>query len=250
MFPSSSAKQFIGDDLVAGARAREACCDLSDPLVLGADIGRGGDPTCIVLRKGRDARTFAPVFMDTRNTMEIVARVQALYLTHRPDGVFVDGGGVGGGVVDRLRELHVPVIEVQFGGKADGALLVPGEHYADKGAEMWGCMREWLKGGAIPDQNMVLEVTGRQDYHVMKEGIECIKLESKDDMKSRGLSSPNWGDALAMTFAYPVLKRQDGRAGGPHQAGPVGRHDYDPFANGGPSIPVGNRVNSDYDPFM
>ena len=67
-------------------------------------------------------------------------KVVAEYL---PDAVFVDGGGVGGGVVDRLRQLSITCIDVNFGAKADDA------RYLNKRAEMWGRMKEWLVGGSI-----------------------------------------------------------------------------------------------------
>ena len=61
-----------------------------------------------------------------------------------PDAVFIDGAGVGGGVIDRLRQLGYKVIEVQAGSSADAA-----DKYLNKRAEMWGLLREWLKTGCL-----------------------------------------------------------------------------------------------------
>ena len=70
--------------------------------------------------------------------------------------VFVDGGGVGGGVVDRLRQLHLDPIKVQFGGKPDDP-----RKYANKRAEMWGVMRDWLRVGCIQaDEALATDLTG------------------------------------------------------------------------------------------
>jgi len=119
--------------------------------------------------------------------------------THQADAVFVDGGGVGGGVVDRLHQLHVPVIEVNFGGKAEDS------RYQNKRAEMWGNMREWLQRGSIPrDQELIDDLIG-VEYGFTP--TNKIQLEKKEDMKKRGLASPDLADALALTFAYPVAPK-------------------------------------------
>ena len=70
--------------------------------------------------------------------------------------MFVDGGGVGGGVEDRLRQLGVPVIDVQFGSKSD-RLALDEARYANKRSEIWGSLREWLKVGALPPHDELRE---------------------------------------------------------------------------------------------
>lgn len=143
--------------------------------------------------------------------MQLAARVAALSTGDggRPDAIFVDEGGVGGGVVDRLRQLGVPVTGVNFGARPDSGMLQElgglGERYANKRAEMWGSLREWLRRGAIPkDQELQDDLTG-VEYGYNSDN--AIQLERKEDMKKRGLSSPDVADALALTFAYPVVAR-------------------------------------------
>jgi len=134
--------------------------------------------------------------------------------------VFVDGGGVGGGVVDRLRQLTIDVVEVQFGGKADDA-----RKYANKRAEMWGRMKDWLACGCLAkDETLVTDLTG-VEYGF--NASDQILLESKDSMKKRGLASPDDGDALALTFAHPVPEYTND---GPQVQG-FARHrrEYDPY---------------------
>ena len=75
--------------------------------------------------------------------MQLAARVAEVVAEFQPDAVFVDGGGVGGGVVDRLRQLAFNCVDVNFGAKADDA------RYLNKRAEMWGRMKEGLVGGSI-----------------------------------------------------------------------------------------------------
>ena len=106
--------------------------------------------------------------------------------------------GIGGPIVDRLRQLgHTNVMEVQFGGRA------PKRKYANMRPYMWGQMRDWLGHGCIDDDaRLEQDVTG-PDYQHDKH--DRIVLEAKERMKKRGLDSPDDGDALALTFATPVL---------------------------------------------
>src|SRR3981081_3776101 len=73
--------------------------------------------------------------------------------------------------------------------------------YANKRAEMWGFMKEWLKVGSLPDDNELSADLKAVDYGY--DASDAILLERKDDMRRRGLASPDDGDALALTFAYP-----------------------------------------------
>jgi phage terminase large subunit len=119
----------------------------------------------------------------------------------------IDEGGLGSGVVDRLAEQRYKVRGVNFGWKANSVA------YANKRAEMWGTMREWLKTASIGSaganashENSYLkaELCG-PEYKLTSNG--AIQLESKDSMKKRGVASPDVADALALTFAYPVANR-------------------------------------------
>lgn len=208
-FPRVGSMQFISSEIVDAARKREATATLSDPLIMGVDVGRfGDDPSCIVFRRGRDARSIPEEYLRGVDTMTLAARVMELQQQHRPDAIMVDGGGVGGGVVDRLMMLKQNVIEVQFGGKPDrGSMTREGAVvYANKRSEIWGYMRDWLPTGSIPDVSACGdELTGVQYGYVFRDGKDAIQLEKKADMKARGLASPNWADALALTFSYPVM---------------------------------------------
>jgi len=199
-FPSASSMQFISGDLVDAAVEREAKCYLEEPLIIGCDVARFGDDQSVVsFRRGRDARTIEWAKYRGLDTMQLASRVAEFVRQHQADAVFVDGGGVGGGVVDRLRDLRVDVIEVNFGCKAEDA------RYNNKRAEMWGNMREWLDRGAIPtDRELTDDLIGLE-YSFTP--TNKIQLEKKEDMKKRGLSSPDIADALALTFAYPVAPK-------------------------------------------
>lgn len=211
VFPRSGTIQFIGLDLARAASQRDVAVHAFDPLLIGVDVARfGDDESVIYFRKGRDGRTIPPVRFRGVDTMTLASRVTESYLHYRADGVFVDGGGVGGGVVDRLRQLRVPVIEVQFGGKSDNnfGAVESGIMYANKRAEIWGSMKEWLATGAIIDEPQLINEIVGPEYGF--NGRNEILLESKDAMRKRGVSSPDLADALALTFAYPVVPKLKG----------------------------------------
>jgi hypothetical protein len=234
VFPRAGSTQFIGSDIVEAAAAREAHAGVYDALVLGVDPARfGDDESVIYIRKGRDGRTHPPLRFRGIDTMQLAARAAEQYEFFRADAIFVDESGLGAGVVDRLRQLRIPVIGVNNGASPDRSN--PGQEataYANKGAEMWGVMREWLgTGGAIPDDNdLKAQLEGREYGFVLRDGRDAIQLEKKSDMKKRGLSSPDIADALALTFAYPVQPNaRAGRAAAFTR--PLIEHEYDPFAH-------------------
>jgi len=228
-FPRIGAQEFVPAFSVAAARVREAEAQRFDPLILGVDVARyGDDESVIVVRKGRDARSTPAVRLRGMDTMQLASRVVEMALSLRADAVFIDGGGVGGGVIDRCRQLRLAVHDIQFGGKPDrGDMLSQGEAYANKRAEMWGAMRAWLVTGAIEDDDTLAEQLVAPSYGFNSR--DEIQLERKADMRARGLPSPDWADALALTFAWPVMPNADAGFDGLHK--PLVETEYDPFAN-------------------
>lgn len=230
-FPRAGSMQFIGTDRVEEAMSRDVATSLGEALVMGVDVARYGDDSSVIFfRKGRDARLIAPIILHKSDTMQLAARVVSEATRYRADAIFIDGGGVGGGVVDRCRQLGLLVYEVNFAARPDqGFYTTDSTRYANKRAEIWGTMKEWLKTGAIPDDQILkADLTAPQYYFTAD---NKIILERKQDMKKRGLASPDSADALALTFAFPVLPRPN--AGGPF-AGPsftpqAIKTDYDPW---------------------
>lgn len=235
MFPRVSSMQFIGAETVRGARLRDVYTPLTEALVMGIDVARfGDDKSVLAFRKGRDARSIPWIKVRSRDTMEIASLAAACIEKFKVDAVHVDGGGVGAGVVDRLRQMGHRVVDVQFGAAADRTSLdTDAARYANKRSEMWGYMKAWLEHGAVPDdQELENDCTGLlYGYRDGRKGSE-IMLEAKEHMKRRGLASPDSADALALTFAYPAMPRV--LAGGPQA---IGRQlyqaqiDYDPLAS-------------------
>jgi len=198
-FPNASDDQFIGSIIVDEAMKRERVKDQSAPIVIGVDPARfGSDSTVIAVRQGRDIIAIKRHKGD--DTMETVGRVIEAIEEYKPAMVVVDEGGLGAGVVDRLKEQRYKIRGVNFGSKSKNPLM-----WGNKRAEMWGEMREWLKTASIPsDRYLKSDLIGP----LMKpDSRGTIFLESKKDMKSRGLASPDAADAIAVTFAFPVAHR-------------------------------------------
>jgi hypothetical protein len=230
-FPRVGELEFISTEVVDAAMSRDAQAQITDPLAIGVDVARYGAAESVIwFRKGRDASTIPFQFYRGLSTVELATKVQEAHFEYHSDGIFIDGGGVGGGVVDNVRHLHLFCHDVQFGGKDDvGGFATgnAGELYANKRAAMWGAMRAWLNGGSIPnDPDLRSQLTGlTYTYNLRGE----IQLEKKEDMTKRGLPSPDRADALALTFAYPLQSHEF--AGGPHQSKKnLVESEYDPFA--------------------
>lgn len=234
VFPRVDAESFIPFDLARKAVGRELMPQ-AGTVVIGVDVGRfGDDPSVIYPRKGCDGVSMAPEIYYGLDTMSFAGKVALAFMTYRASAVMVDSGGVGGGVVDRLRMLRIPVIAVDFGEKPDDVNPDDGTKYANKRAEIWGAMRSWLVRGAIPDIKTGEHTTLVDELIAPNYSLnarEAILLENKKDMRKRGIPSPNVADALACTFAYPHFEAQSVfLADDLPKARPEG--DYDPFSEG------------------
>jgi hypothetical protein len=148
-----------------------------------------------------DVRILDPDLLRMRDSSVMVVKLSDL-LREGVNGrkihtMFIDSAGISGAVGSRLRQLgHGNVIEINFG--ADS----PDQHYANMRAYMWGKAKEWLLTGAIDaDPRLECDLTG--PGYVVDNKIR-VRLESKEDMKKRGLDSPDHGDALALSFAQTV----------------------------------------------
>lgn len=210
MFPSASSMQFIGMDQVEAAQARPVGTFLgSDPLIYGVDCARFGDDSSVLAKRvGRDARSRPWKRWNKMDAMQLAGDIALEAQQEHPDAIFVDAGNIGAAVVDRLRQLGIEnVYEVWFGGEGrDANWNGVKVRTANKRAEMWTNMREWLKSGSIPDEQKLIDDLVGPLYSFAGDDTR-IMLERKKDMKKRGLASPDDGDALACTFAEPVAPR-------------------------------------------
>jgi hypothetical protein len=200
MFPNAGDDQFISSSLVDDAMAREQYQDQSAPIIIGVDPARfGADATVIAIRQGRDI-----VRIDRHrgdDTMTVVGHIIETINEFKPALVVIDEGGLGAGIVDRLKEQRYKVKGVNFGNKSSKPIM-----YGNKRAEMWGTMREWLKTASIPNDKFLK--TDLISPMMKPDSRGTIFLESKKDMKARGLASPDAADAICVTFAFPVAHRE------------------------------------------
>jgi hypothetical protein len=221
-FPASSFTQLIPVETIDIAQRRQPITLFHEPLILGVDIARfGNNENVAVFRRGKDAREVPCQRWRGLTVPESGHRIASLIATYNPDAVFIDEGGVGGGVVDFVRLLGHPAIGINFGAKADtkpGGVLV-----SNKRAEIYLLLRDWLReGGTIESDPELKNQLISIEYSF--NNLQQYQLMKKEDMRRLGRPSPDWADALALTFALPVgnLRRQPVRSI---------RRDYDPLAD-------------------
>ncbi|MFB9246578.1 hypothetical protein [Massilia antarctica] len=182
-------------------------------FVIGCDPAEyGPDRTAIAFRHGRTV--FRIEYHEKKGPMEVAGILAGYYRDMQPDAIFVDKIGIGSGIVDRLKELGVPVIGVNSAARADDPEL-----YANKRAEIWYRFKEWIEDGPnrLPNDVAMIADISAPSYKTSSNGARLI--EAKEDMKKRQMRSPDGADAIAMTFAEPVIPRalrEDHSRGGGH----------------------------------
>lgn len=172
------------------------------PKILGVDCARfGNNKSSLIFRQGLSA--YGLESWRGLDTMQLASIVGARIQKEKPDAVFIDAIGLGGGVVDRLTHLGFNVIGVNSSSR-----MPSGSRYYNKRAEMWFLCQNWLEeGGSIPDVVSLKNDLVGPTYRYQLNGQ--IIVESKDDLQSRGIQSPDEGDALVNTFAQPVFRKMD-----------------------------------------
>lgn len=223
--PDSSTLQLIPTSYYEDNVDLDVFVTPADPLVMGVDVARFGDDKSVIwMRHGRDAESpndWARQIFENNDTMQLASRVAEIAREKRPDAILIDGGGVGGGVIDRCRQLGLDVIEVNFGGKATQAGV------ANMRSQMWSNLRDALRDGVrLPEMpDLRTDMCGLEyGYNVRND----LMLESKSDMKKRGLASPDLADALALTYAMPIMPNRQGYLGADTSTAAT---DYDPFGD-------------------
>lgn len=199
-FQNSGDESFIPHNLVADAVSLKDGMEEIGAKVGACDPARfGSDRTGIGHRTGRRFNNLE--YYDQMDTMEVAGLCKRYIQEHGLDRMFIDVNGLGAGVYDRLKEdgYGRVIRPVNFGSAA-----IQRDVYLNKRAECWGEMKKWLEEKPVEIPNLDAL---RRDLTAPQYGYDSktrIKLESKEDMKKRGMSSPDGGDVLAMTFAEPV----------------------------------------------
>lgn len=211
-FPSASNMQFIPSDLVDDAVSRplprvdytRMCA------VVGVDVARFGDDSSVIwTRFGLDGRSMKKKVYRGLDGFQLGAKIAEWHNELRRMGVGkvyinLDVGGVGASPVDWLRHNGYEVAAINFGERA-----MDSGKYRNRRAEMWGRLREWLQnGGCLPEHDRDL-YSNLTSVEYCFTPTNQIQLEKKEDMKKRGLPSPDHADALALTFAERINEYLD-----------------------------------------
>lgn len=205
--PKTPPEQFISTELweTASGRWNEAEKQEKDiprgiPLIMGVDPGAGGQgKTTILFRRG--GFVYKNILRSSEADQVKVAGIIAQAIRdYKPMIVFIDAHGIGWGVFNILQTLGFRNVMACFSGdtKDVSEKLV----YYNLRVEWWSRLREWMKTGALPDDSILREdlLAPKRYFNIKNQML----LESKEDMKARGIPSPDTGDALVLTFAYPV----------------------------------------------
>lgn len=221
LFPLSDEDTVIPWEYVDSARGRNVEIDRKAARVWGLDVARfGGDKNALVVRAGRGIPE-PPEYWDGLDLMQTASRVKDKWDTtpeaERPQFILVDVIGLGAGVVDRLRQLGLPVRAVNV-----SEASVVKERFMNKKAELWWDAREWFGARECSIPAKVPGVDERVDpmellcqeliapkYEFLPSGK--IKIESKEDLKRRVGYSPDIAEALILTFAVQLALLSGGR---------------------------------------
>jgi len=207
-FPLSDDNTIIPYFLVETAQQRDIEVADDTRMVWGLDVARfGSDATALCKRQGpivTELRSWRGLDL-MQTTGRVVAEYEALQPSKRPVEILVDSIGVGSGVVDRLRELDLPVRGVNV---AESPSM--GETYMNLRSELWFKCKAWLEDRSckLPkDDQLLAELTAIR-YSFTSSGK--MKAESKDEMRRRGVGSPDLADALCLTMASDAATAQSG----------------------------------------
>ncbi len=202
-FPSSGSASLIQRNDITAACERELNESVFKhaPRIIGVDVARfGEDKTVIARRQG--LKLFELKKYSSLDTMEVSDAVIREIESFKPQAVFIDLGGVGAGVYDRLKWLNYNVFGVDFAGRPERK-----DKYINKRAEIWCRMADWLKQADIPEDIDLKEDLAGPAYYFRGDNAQIL-LEKKQDMKKRGLASPDCADAVALTFAQNINNQQ------------------------------------------
>lgn len=208
-FPTNEDDVVIPRELAESMLDREIVIPPTAPSVWGIDPGRGGDPTGFVDRCAAGIRGIEQWY--DPDLMRIVGKIKSLWdrlrPSERPEAIYVDSIGIGAGIADRLRELALPCIDVNVSESPSMK-----DRFPRLRPELWFAMRDWLDARNVTCSTKLkyaeelVEELCQPEMRLLPNGKTDV--ETKKEMKSRGLPSPNLADALGLTFAH-----QGGAAG-------------------------------------
>lgn len=201
-FPRASTSQYFPADLIQQAQNNRVDEYIYGryPRICGVDIARfGDDMTVFVIRQG--PRILDITKFKGLDTMEVASKLFEYNTMWKPNTICVDSMGIGAGVYDRAKQLHLPVHQVVVAQKSTEPM-----EYANLRAQLYGLTKEWLQNGAdIPSDKEVYEqfLSIEYGYNTKMQ----IQMVSKKDLKKRGIDSPDIVDAITLTHLHDAFKR-------------------------------------------
>jgi hypothetical protein len=198
-FPTSDDETVIPLELVLAAVGRDVS-SLSYYPVWGVDVARFGDDRT-ALAKRQANRLLEPIkHWNSTDLMVTTGMIKAEYegtpYDMRPREILIDAIGLGAGVYDRCKELGLPVRAINIGEAA-----ATRENCMRLRDELWFKGREWFQDKlcSIPQDDALIAELTAPTYTFSSSGKMIV--ERKEDMKKRGMRSPDLADAFLLTFA-------------------------------------------------
>ncbi len=204
-FPRIGSSQFFSSQVLLNCRKHTLeDHELKEQVrTLACDVARfGEDQTVITERHGSRFRILQKY--QGIDTMQTAARLADYMSSGDYDACFIDDCGIGGGVTDRLNQLGYSPVAVNAGSRA-----MDSDKYANKRAEMFGLLRDYIKNIVdLEDDKELIRELEQVEYGFTNK--QQILLVSKKIMKKMGFSSPDTADSVALHFAEPVIREQTG----------------------------------------
>ena len=224
-FPLADADTVIPFEFVESATARDIRVSRDTPVVWGLDLARTGNDRSALAKRQGAVLLDQVEFWREPDLMATVGKVKSQYdatpFDFKPVAIMVDAIGIGAGVADRLRELGLPARAINVSENAGLS-----DKYKNLRAELWFKAREWFESRAVTvprddrKESLIEELTA-VTYKFTSSGK--YQIESKEDMKRRGVRSPDLADAFVLTFAQNASTALHGSKASTTWAKPIRR---------------------------
>ncbi|MGB1508757.1 MAG: hypothetical protein ACPG8T_01450 [Paracoccaceae bacterium] len=209
-FPKADDESVIPMHLIRAAMGRDVALTVNEPILWGLDVARyGGDSSALCIRQGNtvlSVETFRSM-----DLMQLCGAIKNKYddamPSERPQEILVDVIGLGSGVVDRLAEQDLPVRGINVAESPSTK-----KNFLNLRAELWFSVKDWLskRDCRMPEDDELAAELVSPTYKYTSTGK--IKLESKEEMRKRGIKSPDKADSLALTMASNAVSSSGSRS--------------------------------------
>jgi phage terminase large subunit len=185
----------IGLDIIEPAKTRDIVPH--GPIRWGLDVARFGDDLTALCKRHGNVMPEKIKVWGGKDTMQTAGLLKNEYdaAKVKPEAICIDVIGLGAGVVDRCKELGLPVLGVNV---AESPAVQ--DQFMRQRDELWFAARDWFHGRnvkIVDDEDLIGELT-LPTFKVLSTGKK--QVESKDEIKKRA-ASPDRADAFCLTFA-------------------------------------------------